>query len=146
MHVSHNPSPSQGCSNNIAEYKAIIVGLELALLTPIAHLTIHEDSKLKVKQLNGEYNVKEAELIPYHKQAGKLLSQFEKVKILHVRRVTNVWTDALGLATSLSVPDGEVRYITVVRRRLLTPLPKALPDPESEGVFSVGVATEPIED
>lgn len=61
--------------------------------------------------------------------------------------VTDALPEALAeLTTSLFVQDGEVCHITVVGRRFLTPLPITLPNTKSEGVYSVEMATEPIED
>lgn len=69
------------------------------------------------------------------------------MKILHVLRVTKARAVALAeLATSLSISDREVHYITLAGRSLLTPLPEALPNPESEGFCSGEMAIEPIED
>lgn len=52
MHYSWTPSPSQqGALNNTEEYKAVIVGLELALQILITNLTINDDSQLIVKKL-----------------------------------------------------------------------------------------------
>lgn len=61
-------SHATGCSNKTTEYEAVITGLELALQIPVTGLTIYSDSKLGVKQLREEYNVKKAELIPTMKR------------------------------------------------------------------------------
>lgn len=74
-----------GCSSYTAEYEAIFA-LELALKIPIVSLRICGDSELIVKQLRREYNVKKAELVPYHKKMEQLLTEFEEVKILHMQR------------------------------------------------------------
>lgn len=58
----------------MANYEAIIVGLELELQISVAGLTIYGDSKLIVKHLCGEYNVKKAERIPYRKREEELLA------------------------------------------------------------------------
>ncbi|KAK2992052.1 hypothetical protein RJ640_009782 [Escallonia rubra] len=54
---------SEGCSNNEAEYEAIIAGLELSLKVSIDDLTIYGDSELIIKQLNGEYQIRKPNLI-----------------------------------------------------------------------------------
>lgn len=63
------------------------------------------------------------------------------MKRLHTHRVINTRSDALdGLVASISIADDEFCYITVAGRRFLTPLPKALPDPEFKAVCSVEMA------
>ncbi|CAL8989853.1 unnamed protein product [Prunus brigantina] len=57
------------CSNNVAEYEALIIGLEIALEMHIDGLQAYGDSQLVVRQLNGQYAVRNATLIPYHERA-----------------------------------------------------------------------------
>ena len=52
-------------SNNMAEYQAIIAGMNLALKMRIEELAIHVDSQLVIKQIQGEYEVKEPSLLPH---------------------------------------------------------------------------------
>lgn len=53
------------CANNIAEYEALVVGLELAIEMNMKNLTVHGDSQLIIKQVLNTYKVKEPHLIPY---------------------------------------------------------------------------------
>lgn len=56
----------------------------------------------------GESNLTKVKLIPYHSQTEKLLAQFEKVAIIHVRRAANMKADALArLAAPLFILEGE---------------------------------------
>ncbi|XP_028064066.1 uncharacterized protein LOC114267239 [Camellia sinensis] len=121
--ITHSFALSEGCSNNEAEYEAVIAGLELALQIPIEELSIYGDSELVVKQLHGEYIVKKTSLIPYHERADQLLSQFRKTHIFHVKRRTNARADSLAsLAASLTLPDSKTITITIGERRVLQPL------------------------
>ncbi|XP_027150259.1 uncharacterized protein LOC113750495 [Coffea eugenioides] len=61
------------CSNNVAEYQALILGLETAVDMKQLHLRVYGDSKLVVNQLLGVYDVKKPELIPYYKYARQLM-------------------------------------------------------------------------
>ncbi|XP_058216876.1 uncharacterized protein LOC131327758 [Rhododendron vialii] len=119
--IPHSFALTEGCSNNEAEYEAVIAGLELALQIPIEELLVYGDSELVIKQLRGEYIVKKASLAPYHERASQLLSQFKKVNIFHVKRRINAQADSLAsLAASLSLP--EAITVTVGERRVLRPL------------------------
>jgi ribonuclease HI len=84
-------------TNNQAEYTALVRALEHALeMGPGHDLILHSDSELMVKQLNGQYRVKNADLRPLYEQARELIDQFEgKVSIRHVRRGHNARADAL---------------------------------------------------
>ena len=57
------------CSNNVAEYQALILGLEMAVDMKQLYLQIFGDSKLVVDQILVNYEVRKSELIPYHNYA-----------------------------------------------------------------------------
>lgn len=61
----HSLTLSQGCSNNETEYKALTVGLELALEIPVDDLTAYGDLELVIRQMNGLYQIKKSSLTPY---------------------------------------------------------------------------------
>jgi dinuclear metal center YbgI/SA1388 family protein len=82
-------------TNNVAEYQALLAGLEIALDRGVERLDVFLDSELVVRQVNGEYKVKDAGLKPLHQQACVLLSKFHEVDVRHVRREQNAAADAL---------------------------------------------------
>jgi dinuclear metal center YbgI/SA1388 family protein len=82
-------------TNNVAEYQALIAGLEIALDRGVERLDVFLDSELVVRQVNGQYKVKDAGLKPLHQQACLLLSKFHEVDVKHVRREQNAAADAL---------------------------------------------------
>ena len=82
-------------TNNVAEYRALLAGLELALDHDVQRLDVFLDSELVVRQVNGQYKVKDAGLKPLHAQACLLLSRFHEVDVRHVRREQNADADAL---------------------------------------------------
>jgi ribonuclease HI len=96
------PIEEAGClgemTNNQAEYTALVKALEHALeLGAHHHLLVHSDSELLVKQMNGEYKVKNEELRGLFQQAQELKKQFTGgVTIRHIRREQNSRADALG--------------------------------------------------
>jgi ribonuclease HI len=94
------PIEEAGCigeaTNNQAEYTALIRALEHAERLGTHHpLHIHCDSELLVKQMNGEYRVKDEGLKPLYEQARLLASRFGSVSIRHVPRAQNAWADRL---------------------------------------------------
>jgi len=82
-------------TNNQAEYQGLILGLKLARENKITKLSIFMDSELIVKQVRGEYKVKNEGLKPLFEKVMKLLSKFSKYKITHILRGRNKLADAL---------------------------------------------------
>jgi ribonuclease HI len=84
-------------TNNQAEYTALVKALEHALeLGADNEITVNSDSELMVKQMRGEYKVKNAELRPLYDQASDLVDRFTStVTFCHVRREKNKRADAL---------------------------------------------------
>lgn len=76
-------------TNNIAEYKALIAGLELAKKNSFKNIRIYSDSLLVVKQIQGEYLVRDAILRKLHKGAIGLLKGFPKWEIGHISSRSN---------------------------------------------------------
>lgn len=72
--IPYSFSFRRGYFNSTTKDEADIAGLELALQVPMANLSIYGYSELIAKQLNGEYNVKKAGLIPYHNRVERLLT------------------------------------------------------------------------
>jgi dinuclear metal center YbgI/SA1388 family protein len=83
-------------TNNVAEYQALLAGLELALDRGVERLDVFMDSELVVRQVKGQYKVKDAGLKPLHAQACLLLSRFHEVDVKHVRREQNAEADCLA--------------------------------------------------
>ena len=82
-------------TNNVAEYTAIIIGLQMAKRHGVKDLTVRMDSELAVKQLTGHYRVKNPPLASLFLQVKKLEHQFPRVRYEHVRREKNTAADAL---------------------------------------------------
>ena len=83
-------------TNNVAEYTALVRGLELAAELGLKTLAVFSDSELMVKQMNGEYRVKHPDLILLYAEANRLKRRFDAVTLTHVRREHNKRADALG--------------------------------------------------
>lgn len=85
-------------TNNVAEYKAIVAALEKAAGLGAREIELRSDSELAVNQLNGRYKIKSTDLRPLYLEAAKLLSQFERIKIIYVPREQNNEADRLANA------------------------------------------------
>jgi len=84
------------CTNNIAEYKALIFGLEEALKKRYGRLNIFLDSELLVNQIKGSYKVKNENLKILMSEVKKLLSYFDSYKVEHIDRSQNHMADKLA--------------------------------------------------
>lgn len=83
-------------TNNQAEYTGLIRGLDAASNAGAQELAIYSDSELMVKQINGEYRVKNANIKPLFEQAFGKLKTIPKWKLHHVRREQNKRADQLA--------------------------------------------------
>ena len=83
------------CTNNVAEYRALLAGLEIAQKAGAQELEVLADSELLVKQVRGEYRVKNEGLKPLHLEAMEWMRQFHRVSVRHVRREENAEADRL---------------------------------------------------
>jgi probable phosphoglycerate mutase len=83
-------------TNNIAEYRGLLAALEWAVAHGHTHLRIKSDSQLLVRQMNGEYAVKNAGLLPLYRQARHLMIKIGNVTLEHVRREMNKDADRLS--------------------------------------------------
>ena len=84
-------------TNNIAEYKALIKAIELASKHTNKELTCYLDSELIVKQLLGEYKVRDEKLLELFLIVQKLQENFSKIKYIHVSR----WDEFQKIADKL---------------------------------------------
>ena len=82
-------------TNNVAEYHGLIEALRLAGDRNASNVEIQADSELIVRQLHGEYRVRNATLKPLYVEAMRRIRQFESFRIRHVRREANRDADRL---------------------------------------------------
>jgi ribonuclease HI len=82
-------------TNNVAEYRALLLGIERAAALGARRLELIGDSELIVRQVNGEYKVKDEALRELHRQVQKALEDFDEWSIRHVRREENEEADRL---------------------------------------------------
>jgi ribonuclease HI len=84
------------CTNNIAEYKALILGLRGALASGFKTLDVYMDSELLARQINGSYRVKNENLKVLMQDVRGLLASFDSVEVKHVLRCHNAHADRLA--------------------------------------------------
>ena len=95
------------CTNNVAEYEACAMGVKAALQEKIEKLRIFGDSALVIHQLRGEWETRDAKLIPYQKYIKEMLRCFKEVDLEHVPREQNQMADALAtLSSMLKIGEG----------------------------------------
>ncbi|XP_057450727.1 uncharacterized protein LOC130742637 [Lotus japonicus] len=105
-------------SNNQSEYEALIAGLRLAIELGVQKLFIKGDSQLVVKQVKGEYQVKDPQLSKYLEVVRRLMMEIGKIRIEHVPRSQNERADVLAKLAS----TGRLgNYQTVIQETLPRP-------------------------
>jgi ribonuclease HI len=82
-------------TNNVAEYRALLLGIERARALGAQELDLIGDSELVVRQVKGEYRVRDAGLRELHGQVTRALAAFSAWSIRHVRREQNVTADRI---------------------------------------------------
>src|SRR5207247_10862474 len=82
-------------TNNVAEYRAVLLGLELAQELGAREVEVVNDSELVARQIGGEYKVKHAGLKPLYLDAMRALRDFDRWSVRSVRREGNVRADEL---------------------------------------------------
>ena len=84
------------CTNIIAEYEALILGLNFFKKLRARRIVVHEDSELIIKQVNGEYTAKHPRLRAYRNDAMDLLKTFVEYEIVFVPRSQNIIANGLA--------------------------------------------------
>ncbi len=85
-------------TNNVAEYRGLVAGLEAAAAAGVSELEVRLDSLLLVRQVSGDFRVKAAGLKPWHRQAVGLLARIGRARVVHIPREQNSRADALANA------------------------------------------------
>jgi ribonuclease HI len=82
-------------TNNVAEYSGLVAGLRKAIEAGIRELEVVSDSELMVKQMRGEYKVRNAALLELNEEAYDLARTIGSVEYRHVKRAHNELADRL---------------------------------------------------
>lgn len=104
-------------TNNVAEYTALIEGLELALEKGVTDLGVYMDSKLVVSQMKGEWKIKNDQLRRLAVRAQSLLRRFDRTTLKHVPRERNAAADRLAnQGMDAAALDAELDHEATIRR------------------------------
>ena len=82
-------------TNNVAEYRALVLGIDLARRLGATEVEVVNDSELVARQVGGQYKVKHAGLRPLHREAMEALRSFDRWSVRAVRREQNERADEL---------------------------------------------------
>jgi ribonuclease HI len=83
-------------TNNVAEYTAVIMGLERARELGATDVLLRSDSQLLINQITGTYKVRTPHLQPLHRRVLQLAAGFERIRFEHVPRARNAEADRLA--------------------------------------------------
>ena len=94
--VTSISQPIGRATSNQAEYRAIIAALERAISLGVSQVDMHSDSELVVRQITGQYRVKNASLKPLYQKVKRLQNRLKGFTITHVPREQNREADSLA--------------------------------------------------
>jgi len=97
-------------TNNVAEYRALLAGLKAAAALGATEVEVLSDSELIVRQMNGQYRVRNAGLQPLYGSAQELAAGFKRCSFSHIRREHNRQADRLvnqAITQRRNVEDAE---------------------------------------
>ena len=124
-------------TNNVAEYRGLLLGLERARELGASEVDVVNDSELVAKQVNGEYRVKSPEMAALHEQALDALEGFEGWTVRSVPRAQNAAADKL-VNDALDAPQEGTEYAGYLRIDDLLRLQQPLtPDAHDELLFII---------
>ncbi|XP_017972475.1 PREDICTED: uncharacterized protein LOC108661106 [Theobroma cacao] len=84
------------CTNNIAEYEALVMGLQAAIEMKADMIDVYGDSALVICQMRGEWETRDSKLVPYKKLVTELSKQFKEISLNHLPREENQIANALA--------------------------------------------------
>lgn len=101
-------------TNNEAEYKALINGLEMTMAMGVRQVKVYFESQVVALQMSGEYEAKSERMITYQKIANDLIKRFEQVHVSQIPRKESTHADAL---THLAISEGatDLSDITIIK-------------------------------
>ncbi|XP_016177922.1 uncharacterized protein LOC107620245 [Arachis ipaensis] len=108
------------CSNNVAEYEALILGLEILIDKGALEVQILGDSQLVLKQLSKEFKCNNETLQKYLVTAWKMLTSFQKVSLVHILRIHNKIANELAqIASRYRVSPKTIRKFSSIHQILV---------------------------
>ncbi|XP_070018359.1 uncharacterized protein [Nicotiana sylvestris] len=105
------------CTNNMAEYKVCILGLNMAVDMNVQELLVISDSDFLVHQVQGEWATKNSKILPYLHHVQELRKRFTNIEFRHVPRIQNEFDDALATLSSM-IQHPDKNYIDPIPVRI----------------------------
>ena len=101
------------CTNNMVEYVACALAVQVAIDSNAKLLKVYGDSALVIHQLRGEWETRDPKLIPYKAYIKELVDSFDEISFHHVPWEENQMADALATLASMFqlAPHGDLPYI-----------------------------------
>ncbi|XP_047179054.1 uncharacterized protein LOC124845905 [Vigna umbellata] len=93
------------CTNNIAEYEACAMGIRAAIESKVKILDVYGDLALVIHQLKGEWETRDAKLIPYQAYVRRLMEYFDAITFNHIPREDNQLANTLATLSSMFEVD-----------------------------------------
>ena len=110
------------CTNNITEYEALILGLNLLKKLGARRIAVHGDSELVIKHVNGEYTAKHPRLRAYKNDVMDLLKNFVEYELVFVPRSQNIIKNGLAcIASSYHKTPSDKKIIIQTKYRPAVP-------------------------
>lgn len=128
------------CTNNIAEYEALVLGLHIAVQWKIISLKVYGDSQLIINQVNDEYQTKDDKLTHYKKLAEDLKEYFLDISFEQIPRVNNRAANTMATIGSLLDIQKNIAKHEFLVEQLLIP---SFEVPESEWVCEIVGLSDP---
>src|SRR4051812_26360343 len=97
----------------MAEYEACIHGIEAAIDLRIKYLKVYGDSNLVISQINGDWETRHQNLIPYREHVMRLIPYFDEITLEHISREENNLADALATLASMFKVKWPMRRLTL---------------------------------
>lgn len=94
--IAENKKTLGVCTNNVAEYQALVKLLEMAIELQVNKLLVRSDSQLLVKQMQGHYKVKDEKIKALYHKVQTLLKSFKAIEFCHIPRTENKLADQLA--------------------------------------------------
>ncbi|WRX28546.1 Reverse transcriptase domain - like 10 [Theobroma cacao] len=89
------------CTNNIAEYEALVMGLQAAIEMKVSTIDVYGDSTLVICRMRGEWETRDSKLVSYKKLVTELSKQFKEISFNHLPREENQIADALATIAAM---------------------------------------------
>ena len=122
----HNSRLEFECTNNTAEYEALVQGLKKAIELKVKNLKVYGDSKIVVKKIRNKIHYLSPHLKAYQNEVWDLLINFHTFNIVSIPRLNNAIADLLATSAARLVPSNNICSIELLFRPSVSDMIKNL--------------------